>query len=217
MPGDGHAEERRPHFFLSYARSRYRPEDSDPDRWVAKLYRDLCLDVSHVTGMPVPGFMDREIPVGTEWPDHLEDALSNCRVFVALFSPAYFTSEYCGKEWAAFLGRAERGAAGLNRPLPIIPAMWMPMNPPDLPPSIRSLQNVNPEFPSAYQSEGFYGIMKLARYREQYKETVLRLANLIKDRAAECDLAPRRVSSLNSLHSVKPPATSTTHSRSPTY
>jgi FxsC-like protein len=207
-----HAEDKRPHFFLSYARSRYRPDDdSDPDRWVAKLYKDLCLDVSHATGTSVPGFMDRQIPVGTEWPNHLEEALSSCRVFVALFSPAYFTSEYCGKEWAAFVQRAERYSTGSDRPHPIIPAMWMPMEIGDLPSSLQSLQNFSSAFPPAYAAEGLYGIMKLGRYREQYKETVLRLANLIKERAAECELAVGPVSTLDSLRSPfvehPPPAT----------
>jgi FxsC-like protein len=199
MPGRIQADERRPHFFLSYARSRYRPEGSDPDRWVAKLYADLCQDVGQATGKPVPGFMDRQIPVGTSWPDHLADALSNCRVFVALFSPAYFTSEYCGKEWAAFLERAERQSAGRQDPFAIIPAMWTPLRITELPSSLHSMQNVQPGFPPAYATEGLYGIMKLGRYREQYKETVLRLANIIKERAAECDLAAGPISDLDSL------------------
>lgn len=199
MPGRIQPEDRRPYFFLSYARSRYRPEDSDPDRWVGKLYNDLCLDVGHATGMPVPGFMDRQIPVGTEWPDHLADALSNCRVFVALFSPSYFRSEYCGKEWAAFLERAERRTAGLDRPSAIIPAMWVPMEIGALPSSLQSMQNVPLGFPSSYAAEGLYGIMKLGRYREHYKETVLRLANMIKDRAAECALPAEAISSFDTL------------------
>jgi FxsC-like protein len=196
-------EDTRPHFFLSYARSRFRPDnDSDPDRWVAKLFNDLCLDVSHATGTSVPGFMDRQIPVGTGWPDHLEDALSKCRVFVALFSPAYFTSEYCGKEWAAFQERAERARSGTNSlPSPIIPAMWMPMEIDELPSSLQSLQNNSPMFPQAYAAEGLYGIMKLGRYRESYKETVLRLANLIKERATMCALEASPVSALDSLES----------------
>jgi FxsC-like protein len=209
MPGRIQTDDKRPHFFLSYARSRYRPEGSDPDRWVAKLFNDLCLDVGQATGMPVPGFMDRQIPVGTSWPDHLADALANCRVFVALFSPAYFTSEYCGKEWAAFLERAERQFSRQERPFAIIPAMWVPMDTGELPSALYSMQNVPPGFPPAYAAEGLYGIMKLGRYREQYKETVFRLANIIKDRAAECALQAGPVADLDSLRNPfaeSPPA-----------
>ncbi|MFA1552597.1 TIR-like protein FxsC [Actinomadura chokoriensis] len=199
MPGRIQAEERRPHFFLSYARSRYRPEDSD--RWVAKFFNDLCHDIGQATGTLNPGFMDRQIPVGSEWPDQLADALANCRVFVALFSPGYFASDYCGREWAAFLKRYHAQTAGLNRPSAIIPALWTPLDIKEIPESLHTLQNVPPEFPPAYATEGLYGIMKLGRYREQYKETVLRLATVVKDRAAECALGSSPVPTLQTLRS----------------
>lgn len=199
MPGKIQAEDKRPHFFLSYARSRYHPEGPDPDRWVAKFFNDLCEDVAQATGMQVPGFMDRQIPVGTAWPNSLTDALANCRVFVALFSPAYFTSEYCGKEWAAFMERVERQTAGRDLPSAIIPAWWTPMNLSELPHTLQAMQNASSKFPAPYTAEGLYGIMKLNRYRQHYKETVFRLANIIKDRAAECALAASPVSELDSL------------------
>ncbi|WP_306470194.1 TIR-like protein FxsC [Actinomadura litoris] len=200
MPGRIQPDERRPHFFLSYARSRYRPEESD--RWVVKFYNDLCTDLGHATGTQNPGFMDRQIPAGSEWPDLLADALANCRIFVALFSPAYFVSDYCGKEWAAFMKRYQGQSAGLARPSAIIPAMWTPMGLKELPDSVRTMQNVPPAFPPAYEAEGLYGIMKLGRFREQYKETVLRLANLIKERAAECALPSSPVPTLETLRSA---------------
>lgn len=183
-------DDRRPYFFLSYARSRFRPDDgTDPDRWVTKLFKDLCQDVGIVTGAPTPGFMDRQIPVGTRWPDHLSEALAHCRVFLALLSPAYFTSEYCGREWAAFLGRVRSQQAGLDRPLAIIPALWTRMTLEDLPADLRSMQYLPTDFPPQYAAEGFYGIMKLSRYREQYKQTVLKLARLVKDTADQTNLA----------------------------
>ncbi|TDE38722.1 TIR-like protein FxsC [Actinomadura sp. 6K520] len=199
MAGRKQVEEARPHFFLSYARPRYRPEDND--RWVTKFFNDLCQDISHATGALNPGFMDKQIDVGTEWPDQLADALANCRVFVALFSPAYFTSEYCGREWAAFLKRYHAQTAGLDTPPAIIPALWTRMEMTEIPESLHNLQNIPPGFPSAYGSEGLYGIMKLGRFREQYKETVLRLATVIKDRAAECALPFSEVPALATVQS----------------
>ncbi|MFI0372604.1 TIR-like protein FxsC [Actinomadura sp. 1N219] len=204
-------EERRPFFYLSYARSRYRPEDSD--RWVAKFFNDLCHDIGQATGTLNPGFMDRQIPVGSEWPDQLADALANCRVFVALFSPSYFTSEYCGKEWAAFLKRYHAHTAGLDRPPAIIPVWWTKMDISEIPEPLHSMQNVPPEFPSAYALEGIYRIMKLGRFREQYKETILRLATVIKDRAAACDLDSAPIPRLSTLRS--PFSETSTGSRRP--
>lgn len=193
-------DDRRPYFFLSYARSRFRPDDgTDPDRWVTKLYKDLCHDVGIVTGTPTPGFMDRQIPAGTQWPDHLAEALANCRVFLALLSPAYFTSEYCGKEWAAFLGRVKSQQAGLDRPLAIIPALWTRLGPSELPPDLKHMQYIPPDFPPQYVAEGFYGIMKLGRYREQYKQAVLQLARLVKETAEEAALATGPISDFEAL------------------
>jgi FxsC-like protein len=193
-------DERRPYFFLSYARSRFRPDDgTDPDRWVTKLYKDLCHDVGIVTGASTPGFMDRQIPAGRQWPDHLAEALASCRVFLALLSPAYFTSEYCGKEWAAFLGRIKSEHACLDRPLAIIPALWTRMGPSDLPTDLKYMQYLPPDFPPQYAAEGFYGIMKLARYREQYKQAILRLARLVKDTAEEANLATGPISDFEAL------------------
>src|SRR3954466_15961762 len=103
MSRDGLAgNDSRPLFFLSYARSRLRPDDgSDPDRFAAKFFADLSDNVAHLTGAALPGFMDRHTAAGTPWSDRLSEALGTCRVFVALLSPSYFTSEWCGREWAA--------------------------------------------------------------------------------------------------------------------
>src|SRR5215831_11319808 len=85
---------RMPYFFLSYARTpRQDPSDpSDPDRWVHKLYRDLCEHILNLTNAQPgsAGFMDRETRPGDEWPRELAQALATCRVFVPLYSPRYF-------------------------------------------------------------------------------------------------------------------------------
>lgn len=193
-------DDRRPYFFLSYARSRFRPDDgSDPDRWITKLFNDLCHDVGIITGTSMPGFMDRQLPVGAGWPDQVADALANCRVFLPLLSPAYFTSEYCGREWAAFIARAREQWAGLGLPRLIVPALWTRMSPGELPVDLRSMQYLQPDFPPQYAAEGFYGIMKLSRYREQYKQAVLMLARLIKDVAAESNLEVHSIPDYESL------------------
>jgi FxsC-like protein len=199
MSGRGSSETEHPQFFLSYARSRFQPEVSD--RWVNQFFNDLRQDVGHTMGVSNPGFMDRQIPVGTEWSDRLKIALSNCRIFVALFSPAYFESDYCGREWAAFQRRCQAQALGQNPPSAIIPAFWVPMELDELPSSVHSMQNLPPGFPESYTAEGLYGIMKLSRYREDYEETVLRLARLIKERATECDLMASPASALETLQS----------------
>ena len=99
----------RPYFFLSYARTPKRdPSDrDDPDRWVYKLYKDLCAEILQMTDArpEEAGFMDRENRIGAQWSPELTSALARCRVFVPLYSRRYFESDNCGREWFAFARR----------------------------------------------------------------------------------------------------------------
>ena len=99
----------RPYFFLSYARTPKRdPADrDDPDRWVYKLYKDLCAAILQMTDArpEEAGFMDRENKIGAQWSPELTAALARCRVFVPLYSRRYFESDNCGREWFAFARR----------------------------------------------------------------------------------------------------------------
>lgn len=183
--------EEAPYFFLSYARSRFRPDDgADPDLWVKKLYRALCHDVHQLTSTPNPGFMDVQTPLGTQWPVRLSEALAHCRVFVALLSPGYFTSEYCGKEWSAFTHRMRLHAGDGEPPVALIPALWTPFRLEELPAEVSDIQVIPHDFPKAYADEGFFGLMKLRRYEQAYKESVLLMAKRIKRIAEETNLSP---------------------------
>ena len=70
----------RPYFFLSYARTPKRdPADrDDPDRWVYKLYKDLCGVILQMTDArpEEAGFMDRENKIGAQWSPELTSALA---------------------------------------------------------------------------------------------------------------------------------------------
>ena len=119
----------RPYFFLSYARTPKRdPADRDnPDRWVHKLYRDLCDEILQMTDVQPAeaGFMDVENKVGAEWSPALISAIKNCRVFVPLYSRRYFESDNCGREWFAFARReVTHRARGGERVDAIVPALW---------------------------------------------------------------------------------------------
>jgi FxsC-like protein len=176
--------EYRPYFFLSYARTPKRdPADrEDPDRWVYKLYRDLCDVILQLTeAQPEEaGFMDRENKLGTEWSPELVNALQRCRVFVPLYSRRYFESSYCGREWYAFARRevASRARSG-DAVSTIVPALWTRMDASRLPDVARAVQFDHATFGERYSAEGFYGIMKLQNYRADYQRAVHRLAERI--------------------------------------
>ena len=184
-PMDSEREE-RPYFFLSYARTPKRdPADKeDPDRWVYKLYRDLCAVILQLTEVSAgeAGFMDRENRLGAEWSPELVSALQRCRVFVPLYSRRYFESKYCGKEWFAFARREitsrARGDAPTNA---IVPALWTRMDPGRIPRIAQSFQFDDATLGERYCTEGFYGIMKLQNYRADYQRAVHKLAQRIVD------------------------------------
>ncbi|MFK8908249.1 TIR-like protein FxsC, partial [Streptomyces sp. YS-3] len=128
--GGGH--EPRPYFFLSYAHTpKNDPRDKDPDLWVRRFFRDLSAHVMQLTALPagVPaGFMDQHVRPGEDWQEQITEALALCRVFVPLYSPRYFLSEQCGREWFAFAGREalHQSRSEHHAPPAIVPALWLP-------------------------------------------------------------------------------------------
>ncbi|MFE9932724.1 TIR-like protein FxsC [Streptomyces sp. NPDC005533] len=186
-----------PYFFLSYAHTpRFGAGGPDPDMWVERLFRDLCGHVMALTDLPAgaeAGFMDREIRSGEGWSERLGAALATCRVFVPLFSPRYFASEMCGKEWFAFAHRAiQHGAASNERAEAIVPALWVPVPPSQLPGPAERLQFNHNTFGERYVTDGLYGLIKLRGYAEQYERAVYELARRIVRVAETVRLDPVR-------------------------
>ncbi|MFF3244786.1 TIR-like protein FxsC [Streptomyces sp. NPDC002870] len=187
--------EHRPYFFLSYAHTpRYGAGGPDPDMWVKRLFRDLCGHVMAMTDLPAgapAGFMDREIRSGEGWSERLGEVLATCRVFVPLFSPRYFASEMCGKEWYAFAQRAIYHQAKSNRPAEaIVPVQWVPMLPEQLPGPAERLQFNHRAFGDRYVTDGLYGLIKLRIFREEYETAVYELAKRIVSMADTTHFAP---------------------------
>jgi FxsC-like protein len=197
-----------PYFFLSYAHTpRHDPADTtDPDTWVFDLYTDLCNHIMQLTSLPngaKPGFMDRELRPGNDWPSGLSRALASCRVFVPLYSRRYFESEQCGKEWFAFSRRVlNQAARGPGRPEAIIPAIWVPVAAESLPQAAQSIQFDHSVLGERYVAHGFYGIIKLKRYRDAYEEAVYELARQIVDVAQRSPVQPGQPDDYESLESA---------------
>ncbi|WP_405728006.1 TIR-like protein FxsC [Streptomyces sp. NBC_00028] len=172
-----------PYFFLSYAHIPLAGSDaSDPDLWVYRLFRDLCEHIRNLTAHPgAPGFMDRTIGPGQIWSDELADSLGGCRVFVPLYSPRYFISPWCGREWAAFHDRraCHRDPEGRGTPSAIVPALWAPVPDRGLPDCVKEVQYAHPELGDRYRTYGLYGLAKVHAFRRDYQKAVLHLARRI--------------------------------------
>jgi FxsC-like protein len=173
-----------PYFFLSYAHTPSDGvDDSDPNLWVRRLYRDLC---GHITNMTTvsgdrAGFMDGSMRTGQDWPSSLAESLAACRVFVPLYSPRYFISPWCGREWTVFSRRqaSYHGEKRSGVPSAVVPALWSPVRDNQLPQRVRSVQYAHPELGQRYQMFGLYGLVKVRSFRADYERAVLQLARRI--------------------------------------
>ena len=193
MGGERSGDE--PYFFLSYARTP-RPDhdpEVDPDYWVHKLYDDLCGEVLALIKSRVAGFMDREIKVGAQWSTKVTKALAACRVFVPLYSPRYFASENCGKEWYAFSRRVlDQRAREPGTEMAIVPALWTGMDEEALPNVAREIQFNHHDLSERYIQHGFIGIMKVGLFKDDYMLALQGLARRIVEVAKTTDIDPGR-------------------------
>src|SRR5258706_10337779 len=108
-------------FFLSYARRDAKGDNGNENPWFQKFSSDLAQQVGTAFGLPaaIPNkdieFYDREsIPAGSDWDKDLAEALQSSKVLVCLYSPAYFNSVYCGKEFTVFNSRVREYEALLK-------------------------------------------------------------------------------------------------------
>lgn len=196
-----------PYFFLSYPHTPkfIDHDEEDPDTWAAKLYKDLCAHLFHLSSLPFVdkiGFMDRELRPGHEWPVEVARALAACRVFVPLYSPRYFNSEHCGREWSAFASRVAASPREPGHTGAIVPALWVPVRPEHLPAAARTIHYLAGDFGGAYATHGFYRLMRLSKYKDDYEEAVYELARRIRDVAENDPVAPGPVADYGSLVSA---------------
>ena len=175
-------------FFLSYAHITPRfPTSRGPDYWVREFFRDLCNELVsldprwYTEGQP--GFMDHSMPGGAMWPRRLAEQLAGCRVFVPLYSRAYFISEFCGKEWAVFRERQMAHIAETGMPNEaVIPVLWQPIRHDELPAHAGAVQVAPLGDSPLYQDRGLFELIRLHRETE-YLRVVIRLAELLNDAA----------------------------------
>jgi FxsC-like protein len=120
------------YFFFSYK----RVVDT---AYLQKFFEDLSAELRaklELADDAEVGFFDQKgIELGEEWEPTIADALQESKVLVCAYSPRYFESEYCGKEWQVFQLRREehqrlRQAAGEpNARLAAVikPVLWLPL------------------------------------------------------------------------------------------
>jgi len=117
--------------FLSY--SRVDAQTSNLVDFHDELNKRLRAKIKGITKEEAIFFDVNSIELATDWTKELEEALSSSLYFVALVSPNYVASVYCGKEWETFRRRVEAAAKGGKVPPLMMPLIWEPLTeqPPD--------------------------------------------------------------------------------------
>lgn len=144
-------------FFVSYARAD--TEHANHRSLFDLFVDDLSAEVAVRLTLPKDkiAFIDRNsIKAGYVWPDQLRDALAQCPVGLAFYSPNYFNQPWCGREYQVFLQRRRRHAAGTG----IVPVLWMG-KPGNLPNAAVPLQYDDASFPQEYQTRGMSKLVEL--------------------------------------------------------
>ncbi|WP_422771802.1 TIR-like protein FxsC [Plantactinospora sp. WMMC1484] len=162
------------YFFLSYAHG-----GRDDQARVQRFFVDLSMEIGTLAGEDVGtpvGFHDGgALRLGDHWPRQLFEALCRAQTMIALFSPRYFRSDFCGREWAVFSERIRRWeqAAG-PRQARLIPIFWVPTPVPDF---LGHIQHHDPRLGPAYEREGLRELLR--ENGRDYDRFVLALARLV--------------------------------------
>lgn len=172
-------------FFFSYTRG-------NNDDYLKQFFKNLSEEVRVRRGLPektVVGFFDqRDIELGAAWEQTISDALQNSKVLVSIYSPGYFQSEYCGKEWEVFMRRCrlhkdlrtQTGELGATLPPSIKPSLWVPFSITNLDEDVQALQYTRGDSNAVYNSEGLrYVLMQIGEHRREYNDFVTELAKEI--------------------------------------
>jgi hypothetical protein len=167
-----------PVFFLSYAR-----EDTKHAKYRELMKRfvdDLSAKVAIKMAVPLEGicfFDESSIETGTVWRNELAEALKVTPVAVTLYSPFYFNSPWCGKEFQVFLNRAAASPMAPKVPIGIVPVLWSIGR--KLPASVQAIQFKHDSFPREYEEVGVQQLLTLKVFNDQYELSLEAIANAI--------------------------------------
>jgi FxsC-like protein len=175
-------------FFLSYTRA-------NNDVFLRKFFDELSQAIRDRRGQPQHaevGFFDqRSIELGEQWDNTIVEALQTSNVVVAVASPGYFKSEYCGKEWELFRRRIAAASAGQPLAPLIKPIVWIPFSGTSLTPTVKGGQYTIGDPQDVHNQRGFKYLLKnLQEYQTAFNNLIDALAQQIVE-AADKHPVPR--------------------------
>jgi hypothetical protein len=172
-------------FFLSYARS------DESDGLIRKFFEDLSKEVGTNDSFGnEPGFIDQSIKPGNLWAEKISVAAHNSRCLVALCSPTYFRSRFCGREVQLFCRPQKAyeirpGKSYLSAERTVLFVIWKTTS---LPRSVEHIQYYNPDGVHVYRDHGLEYIMRDPSQGQNYRALVEDLAKRIVTAVKEAPL-----------------------------
>jgi TIR domain len=171
-------------FFFSYTRAN---NDGNLRRFFEELNEEVRSKAGYSKGTLTGYFDQKGLTLGTEWSPALVAALQECATLVCLYSPAYFMSESCGREWGFFDSRRrlyleqlrEAGISAGELPAVIKPVIWIPIQD-ELPAGIDRQQFAEGDPHAMQNTNGLrYMRKRYEKFKLQYLDFIDRLATEI--------------------------------------
>jgi hypothetical protein len=127
------------------------------------------------------------IETGEDWKDELVDQLERCHVIVPLYSPNYFKSPHCGREWKVYYDRFQENKVNpppdVQRPDIILPVLWT-SELLELPEQVGEVQDkIVADYPKVYSEFGLSYMMRSpskTKYEEFVHKFGRRLAEMLR-------------------------------------
>jgi FxsC-like protein len=161
-------------FFLSYAHpSPLQGLEVDPDTEVQTFFADLSRELRSLVGLGeehTVGFLDTQLPPGTDWNEARSQALSVAQVFIPLYSPTYFNNAWTLSELESFRARLKASSTPeVHRH--VQPVLWDPLPPWEERSATEEALIVAPDM-DAYTHDGLRALSRFSMYREEYRQVL---------------------------------------------
>ncbi|MER6350162.1 TIR domain-containing protein [Streptomyces sp. NPDC001595] len=154
---------------------------------VRRFHDDVQSQVRGVLGkhMPGQGFVDfKDITAGERWEERVvRNGVCTTRAMLVLYSPSYFHSRWCAREWTVFTAREKRYRDGGGTVPCLIGVLWQ-RGTQEWPDAVNAFQYVRRTPDTTYEK---HGLLHLVPYKaddpgsDEYRGIVREVAALIAD------------------------------------
>ena len=173
-------------YFLSYS------EEKEFRGQVERFHRNLESEVRGLLGdTPGGGFMDAvDIEPSERWRPRIWNSARKATCMIALYSPRYFGSDWCGREWAVFVERIRRHVRQGGEARHLIILVWR-RGPKPWPMGADEFQYVSWKSGSMYEERGLFHVVPDGGVTDkEYRDIVYEVALMVADAVLNPEIPP---------------------------